>query len=116
MKQMQRICDLPVDLNCKDADAMYSGILAARIRALKETQKGVDFMCSEMDKIYSEGILAGEKQGIEIGEKQGTLRAKRKMAASLASMGIPVEQIAQAADESISLVKQWISESGVKAH
>lgn len=104
------------DLNCKDADAMYSGILAARIRALKETQEGVDFMCSEMDKIYSEGILAGEKQGIEIGEKQGTLRAKRKMAASLGSMGIPVEQIAQAADENINLVKQWISESGVKAH
>ena len=73
-------------------------------------------MCSEMDKIYSEGILVGEKQGIEIGEKQGTLRAKRKMAASLASMGIPVEQIAQAADENINLVKQWISESGVKAH
>ena len=104
------------DLNCKDADAMYSGILAARIRALKETQEGVDFMCSEMDKIYSEGILAGEKQGIEIGEKQGTLRAKCKMAASLASMGIPVEQIAQAADENINLVKQWISGSGVKAH
>ena len=95
---------------------MYSGILAAHIRALKETQEVVDFMCSEMDKIYSEGILAGEKQGIEIGEKQGTLRAKCKMAASLASMGIPVEQIAQAADENINLVKQWISESGVKAH
>ena len=65
-KTIQKLGHLMHDLNCKDADAMYSGILAARIRSLKETQEGVDFMCSEMDKIYSEGILAGEKQGLKL--------------------------------------------------
>ena len=31
-------------------------ILADRVHELKETQKGVEFMCHEMEQIYSEGI------------------------------------------------------------
>ena len=48
------------DLHCADADKMYSGILADRVRELKHTQKGVERMCREMEQIYSEG----EKRGI----------------------------------------------------
>ena len=33
------------DLHCKNADEMYSEILAKRVRELKETQKGVEKMC-----------------------------------------------------------------------
>ena len=32
---------------------------------LKNTQKGVELMCHEMEKIYSEGMENGEKRGIE---------------------------------------------------
>lgn len=51
------------DMSCKNADEMHSKVLAARVRELKETQEGVDSMCVEMDKIYSEGEKRGEKDG-----------------------------------------------------
>ena len=51
------------DLHCKNAEDMYSEILANRVRELKGTQKGVESMCREMDQIYSEGIASGEKKG-----------------------------------------------------
>ena len=53
---------------------MHSPILAKRVYELKETQKGVELMCHEMEKIYSEGMESGEKRGIEMGE----LKAKKK--------------------------------------
>ena len=51
------------DLHCKKADEMHSPILAKRMYELKETQKGVELMCHEMEKIYSEGMESGEKRG-----------------------------------------------------
>ena len=57
------------DLHCKNAGDMHSKILADRVYELKETQKGVEFMCREMEQIYSEGIENGEKLGIAKGEK-----------------------------------------------
>ena len=48
------------DLHCKNAGDMHSKILADRVHELKETQKGVEFMCREMEQIYSEGIESGE--------------------------------------------------------
>ena len=47
------------DLHCKDASDMNSKVLAERVRELKETQKGVEFMCREMEQIYSEGMENG---------------------------------------------------------
>ena len=58
------------DLHCKNADEMHSPVLAKRVHELKDTQKGVELMCHEMEKIYSEGM--------ESGEKRGELKAKRK--------------------------------------
>ena len=40
------------DMNCKNADEMYSKILAERVRELKETEKGEEMMCKEMDEIF----------------------------------------------------------------
>ncbi|MDC7288975.1 Rpn family recombination-promoting nuclease/putative transposase [Blautia schinkii] len=94
------------DLHCKNADEMYSEVLARCVRELKETQEGVDSMCREMDEIYYEGIEFGEKRGLELGE----MKAKKETALSLAEMGISVEKIAQAVKVSASVVQKWISE------
>ena len=93
-------------MHCNHADEMYSEILAARMRELKETQEGVDAMCREMDALYQEGIALGEERGMERGMERG----KKEMVQSLFAMGIPLEKIAQAAKESVSCVRQWIAE------
>ena len=90
------------DFHCKDADDMYSEILARRVRQLKESKEEVDDMCKEMDDIY--------KEGQRIGETLGEERGMRKMALSMAEEGISVERIASMAKESVELIRQWIAE------
>ncbi len=94
------------DFHCKDASEMYSEVLARRVRELKETEEGVYSMCQEMDEIYNEGMMCGEK----IGEERGEQKAKKTTAISLAEMGLPVEQIARGVKESESIVKEWLAE------
>ena len=94
------------DLQCKNADEMYSEILAERVRELKETPEGVEDMCREMDEIYQEGIEVGEK----CGNKQGEIKAKKETAVTLSEMGMTVEKIALAVKESTDLVQKWIAE------
>ena len=91
------------DLHCKKADEMHSPILAKRVYELKETQKGVELMCHEMEKIYSEGM--------ESGEKRGELKAKKETILSLAEMGTPVNKIAKAVNLSEKDVQKWIDEN-----
>ena len=91
------------DLHCKNADAMHSPVLAKRVDELKDTQKGVELMCHEMEKIYSEGM--------ESGEKRGELKAKKETALSLAEMGLPVEKIAKAVNHNVNEVQKWIDEN-----
>ena len=101
------------DFHCRDAKDIHSEILARRVHELKETQEGVEFMCREMDEIYREGELRGELRGEKRGEERGRVKGRREgqaeMALSLANMGIPVEQIAEAAKVSVSLVQEWLS-------
>ncbi len=92
-----RLGRLMHDMNCKNADEMYSEVLAERVRELKETEKGEEMMCKEMDEIFNEGI--------EIGEK----KAKQKMVLNLSGMGMDVEQIAKAVGEPIGLIKKWVT-------
>lgn len=89
------------DLHCKSADEMHSPVLAKRMYELKETQKGVELMCKEMEKIYSEGL--------ESGEKRGELKAKKETVLSLAEMGLPVETIAKAVNLSVSDIQKWLN-------
>ena len=91
------------DLHCKNADEMHSPVLAKRVHELKDTQKGVEPMCHEMEKIYSEGM--------ESGEKRGELKAKKETALSLAEMGLPVEKIAKAVNHNVKDVQKWIDET-----
>lgn len=86
------------DLHCKDAKDMYSKVLAERVHELKETEKGVDFMCREMEEIYSEGM--------EIGERK---KAKETVK-SLSEMGLAVDKIAKAVNVNIEIVKTWLKE------
>ena len=90
------------DLHCKKADEMHSPILAKRVYELKETL-GVELMCHEMEKIYSEGM--------ESGEKRGELKAKKETILSLAEMGIPANQIAKAVNLEEKDVQKWIDEN-----
>ena len=62
------------DFHCKNADNMNSEILAKKVRELKETQKGVDYMCRELEELYNNGI----EIGIEIGENRGENLANLK--------------------------------------
>lgn len=100
------------DLHCKNAADMYSGILADRVRELKETQKGMVIMCNELEEIYSEGVESGERRGIEKGE----LKKAREATISLAKMGLPVDKIAQAVNVNIDTVQEWIEESLSDVH
>ena len=95
------------DLHCKDAEEMYSPVLAKRVDELKNTQKGVELMCHEMEKIYSEGMENGEKRGIEKGE----FKAKKETALSMAEEGMDVKMIARLVKVSESDVKKWIDEN-----
>ena len=90
------------DLQCRTADEMFSKVLAERVRELKETPKGVEDMCREMDEIYNEGM--------EIGEKRGEQKAKKETAMTLASMGMSVDKISQAVKESMDQIQQWLVE------
>ena len=99
------------DFHCKNAEDMYSTVLSERVRELKETQEGVDVMCHEMEKIYSEGEKSGEERGRIQGIEEGENQAKREMTLSLFRMGISVEKIAEAARVSVKQVQEWLSGS-----
>ena len=78
---------------------MHSPVVVKRVHELKDTQKGVELMCHEMEKIYSEGMESGE------------LKAKKETALSLAEMGLSVEKIAKAVNHNVNEVQKWIDEN-----
>ena len=98
------------DLHCKDASDMNSKVLAERVRELKETQKGVEFMCREMEQIYSEGIEEGIEKGIEKGE----LKKAKDTALSMALDGMKIDKIAQYLKINPKLVQEWIGETVIE--
>ena len=91
------------DLHCKEADKMYSNILATRVHQLKETEEGVNQMCQELEEIYNEG----EQSGVQKGE----LKKARETTLALLEMGMSAEQIAKAVNLSIETIQNWISEA-----
>ena len=91
------------DLHCRNADEMHSPVLAKRVHELKDTQKGVELMCHEMEKIYSEGM--------ESGEKRGELKKAKETALSMAEEGMDVKMIARLVKVSEKDVQKWIDET-----
>ena len=87
------------DLHCKKADEMHSPILAKRVYELKETQKGVELMCHEMEKIYSEGMESGE------------LKKAKETALTMAEEGMDAKMIARLVKVNEKDVQKWIDEN-----
>ena len=87
------------DLHCKNADEMHSPVLAKRVHELKDTQKGVELMCHEMEKIYSEGMENGE------------LKKAKETALSMAEEGMDVKKIARLVKVSEDDIHKWIDEN-----
>ncbi len=94
------------DLHCKNADEMYSPVLAKRVHELKETPKGVELMCHEMEKICSEIY----SEGMEDGEKRGEMRKAKETVLSMAEDGMDVKRIARLVKVSEEDVQKWIDE------
>ena len=99
------------DLHCKEADKMYSNILATRVHQLKETAEGVNQMCQELEEIYNEGVERGEQSGFLRGEQSGELKKARETTLALLEMGTSVKQIAKAVNLSVETIQNWISEA-----
>ena len=87
------------DLHCKRAHEMHSPVLAKRVHELKETQKGVELMCHEMEKIDSEGMESGE------------LKAKKETVLSMAEEGMDAKKIARLVKVNEKDVQKWINEN-----
>ena len=92
-----------ITLEVSQINIMHSSVLAKRVHELKETQKGVEFMCYEMEKIYSEGM--------ESGEKCGELKKAKEIALSMAEEGMDVKMIARLVKVNEKEVQKWIDES-----
>ena len=97
------------DLNCRTASEIYSPVLSARVRELKETEGGIRTMCEVMDRIYNWGEEIGEQRGEQRGIQIGQERIQRETALNLSEMGMPIEQIAIAVNASIQTIKEWLN-------
>ena len=78
---------------------MHSPVVVKQVHKLKDTQKGIELMCHEMEKIYSEGMESGE------------LKAKKETALSMAEEGMDVKKIARLVKVSEDDIQKWIDEN-----
>ena len=95
------------DFRCKEAKEMHSRILANRVRQLKETQKGVEIMCKEMDAIYRQGEKRGERRG----RAQAIIETKRETALRMKERGYSDDSIAELLKIKVSMVQKWYEEA-----
>lgn len=91
------------DLHCKDADEIYSDILAKRVRELKEEAKGADIMSEKLEELYAEGI--------GIGEERGELKKAKEIALAMTEEGMEIGKIARLVKADVEDVQQWIDEN-----
>lgn len=77
-----------------------------------DREGGPRTMCEVLDKVESRGVERGLRQGMQKGMqeglREGEAKARREMALSLLGMGVPMEQVAQAAKVSVETLKQWL--------
>ena len=78
---------------------MHSPVVVKRVHELKDTQNGVELMCHEMEKIYSEGMESGE------------LKKAKERALSMAEEGMDVKKIARLVKVSEDDIHKWIDEN-----
>ena len=78
---------------------MHSPVVVKRVHELKDTQNGVELMCHEMEKIYSEGMESGE------------LKKAKETVLSMAEEGMDVKKIARLVKVSEDDIHKWIDEN-----
>lgn len=83
------------DFRVKEAKEMQTGALKDRVHELKETEKGVEHMCKEMEQLCDEARMD----------------EKKEIARNLNDMGLPIEQIAQALKVNAQMVQEWLAGS-----
>ena len=71
------------------------GALADRVRELKETEKGVEHMCKEMEELYDEARMDEKKEN----------------ARSMAEDGMAVDRIAKILKVNVKMVQEWLAGS-----
>ena len=88
------------DFFCTKADEMNYGVLAQRVRQLKETEKGETTMCRVFEEFgkqeRAEGRAEGHAEGIEQGRMEGIigmLRAGVDSKTVSVGFGLPVEEV-----------------------
>ena len=96
------------DLHCKDSKDIQSSVLAQRVFELKETQKGVETMCHEMDQIYAAGAEFGETKGLAKGVTVGELKKAKEIALKMYIQKRPVEEIASLLEVPVDTVREWV--------
>lgn len=99
------------DLHCKNAEDMYSEVLARRVSELKETEKEENIgMCDALEKLIQEFKQKGELQGEARGIAKGEMKKAKETAKALSQKGMPAEEIAQVLGEEEATVKKWLEE------
>jgi hypothetical protein len=80
----------------------------------QEPERKVSDMCNVSQGIYEEGVKDGLSQSLSQGEKRGEKRgrteATKMIAVNMADLNIPMEKIAEATQQSISVIRKWIEE------
>ena len=84
------------DLYCKNADEMYSKVLADRVRELKETQKGEESMCKELEEL------------IKLGVADGKTEIQREVAIALDRRGMRPDEIAEITGAQAAAIRIWL--------
>ena len=87
------------DFRVKEVKEMQAGALADRVHELKETEKGVEHMCKEMEALRLEGV------------EEGRMEEKKAVAYSLADRKMSAEEIAEIIKVNIETVKGWLAGS-----
>lgn len=87
------------DFRVKEAKEMQAGALKDRVHELKETEKGVEHMCKEMEALRLEGV------------EEGRLEEKRENAKSMAEDGMTVDRIAKILKVNAQMVQEWLAGS-----
>ena len=87
------------DFRVKEAKEMQAGALKDRVRELKETEKGVEHMCKEMEQLCDEARV------------EARMDEKRENARSMAEDGLTVDRIAKILKVNAKMVQEWLAGS-----
>ena len=86
-RESNAIGDLMHDFACKNADEMKSGLLAQRVRALKENEQEVAKMSNAIERYANERKSKWISQGIAKGRAEGKAEGRTETAADLLAIG-----------------------------